>query len=455
MAVFNLDFLKRKADGEKPKPSEERTIKKWMFVAFFTVSFFLLCLNVSGAWVASNGNVFYTGSIAGAEMFVALGLGALVFTRNRLRMGVGAAVFCVAVWITLENGKMAVTHAMDQIFTGTPDELRKLADLADARAVELDKDVTDAKTTTTTNITAVRAEIAELRNEQRILGSPDIYGIQRILQANGYYDKATLDGIRGVETERGILLRGEEIRLRLGVLAEMEKMATAPAPVALPPVADEAETLVAVTPAEAKRQEAIELRKQAKTVEERTVWLNILLIGLESIRSAAFWAFLMDSLRSAWLRRKAAEDDLAQAEVDVEVAALRAKIDAIRAGIAPAAPTPSAPAVVQTPEPAAPAISESPVSESPPPAPPQPEPEIAPEPPPVTQEEAAHMAPPNDPVPEPTPPEFTDAQRRGRAGGLGNAQKNAAVRAKGERLIIVGDWQERDAELASAKIAAE
>lgn len=433
MATLNLDFLKRKADGEKPKASEERTIKTWMFVAFITVTFFLLCLNVSGAWVASNGNLFYTGSIAGAEMFVALGLGALVFTRNRLRMAIGACVFAVAVWITLENGKMAVTHAMDQIFTGTPDELRKLADLADARAIELDKDVSDAKTTETTNIAAVRTEIAELRAEQRILASSDIYGIQRKLQASGYYSKATLDGIRGVETERGIVLRGEEIRLRLGVLAEMEKMATAPATVAPPPVEpQEDELIVAVTPAEAKRQEAIELRKQATTVEERTVWLNILLIGLESIRSAAFWAFLMDSLRSAWLRRKAAEDDLAQAEVDVEVAALRAKIDALRAGIAPVAP-----------EPAPLPISESPVSESPPPAHPQPAPEIAPEPPPVTQEEAIpepepviepepQPEPPPAPVPEPafTDREMTPAERRSKKGGDANAHYQRAEKLK-------------------------
>src|SRR5262245_29902121 len=111
-------------------------------------------------------------------MFVALALGALMFTRNWLRFGVGIAIFCVAVWITLENGKMAVTASFRDVFTGTPVELREQADLADKTADDLEKAATEAKTEEKTSLTDVRQEIAELRAEQKTLASADIYGIQ-------------------------------------------------------------------------------------------------------------------------------------------------------------------------------------------------------------------------------------------------------------------------------------
>jgi len=400
--------------------TEEAALKRWLSYSFIIVTVFLMCLNVSGAWIGSHGNFFYVGAIAGAELFVALALGALMFTRNWLRFGVGIVIFAVGVWITLENGKMAVTASFNDVFTGAPTELREKAVLADKRAVELEGDATVAKTDASTNLTAIRSEIAELRADQKTLAGSDIYGIQRILQAHGLYSQATLDGVRGEETERGIVARGDTIRKRLEVLAELEQMAIAPPPVA---VAPEAETVVAVSPAEAKRAEAIELRKQATEVEERTVWMNILLIGLESIRSLALWVFLMDGVITVSRLLKRADDQLAVAQANVRIAEVNAQIAALQK---PAAVAAVEPAVVQTP--------------------PAPEPAPIPEPEPLVLDEPA----------PPVEPELTPAQQRGRAGGLATAQARKANRAKTERLILVPSFVARDAEIAqAAKVAAE
>jgi hypothetical protein len=412
----------------KKGEDEESSLKRWLSYAFFIVTIFLMALNVSGAWIGSNGNIFYTGSIAGAELFVALALGALIYTRNNLRFGVGLAVFAVGVWITLENGKMAVTHAMDNVFTGTPVELRELADLADTRADELDTDATDSKQATTGNLTAIRSEIAELRAEQRILGSSDVEGIQRKLQASGYYTRATLDGVRGVETERGIVLRGEEIRLRLGVLAEMETMATKPPEPAAPviPQPSAPTDAVALSPAEAKRKEAIDLRKQAKEVEERTVWMNVLLVGLEGIRSLALWVFLMDGTMTAARLRKRAYDQLKLAEINFEIAGVNAKIAALN----PAVPSQVEPVSAPRVEPVAPSAAEpAPVSPA--------EPVEAP------------------PAPEPPPPlpelELTQAQIWGREGAKQAHLNRKAEEARAERVLVIGPVSTLDA----IKVAAE
>ena len=409
-----LPFLTKKGEDE------ESSLKRWLGYSFYIVTVGLLCLNVSGAWIGSKGNLFYAGAIAGAELFVAMALGALIYTRNNLRFGVGIVVFLVGVYITLENGKMAVTHSMDDVFTGTPTELREKADLADKVALSLEGDATTAKTGAATNLTAVRNEIAELRAEQRTLAGSDIYGIQRILQANGLYSQATLDGVRGEETERGIVARGEAIRTRLDVLAELERMATAPPPA---PVVAPTDAPAAMTPAEAKRAEAIEFRKQAVEVEERTVWLHILLIGLEGIRSLALWVFLMDGTMSASRLRKGAYDQLKLAEINVEIAAVNARIAALQATAA------------------TPVVPPPPVSAS--------------DPPEMVLSEPLE-APPAAAEPEVAPAvELTPAQRRGRAGGKAAAQYRAADKAKSERLILVGDWEARDADLLASKVAAE
>lgn len=408
---------------------EESALKRILGYAFYLVTIGLMLLNISGAWIGSKGNLFYTIAIMGAELFVALALGALIFTRNNLRFGVGMVVFLVGVWITLENGKMAITHSMDDVFTGTPTELREQATLAEKRATELDAEAIDGKTNDKESLAALREEMAELKNERTLMQSQSKDGITRAqtaLKDMGLYG-GEIDGIREDLTEGAMEARGEWARKRMELLqTQIDDLTGVTAP---PPVAD-APPVVTDTPAEAKRKEAIELRKQATEVEERTLWLHILLIGLEGIRSLALWVFLMDGTMTASRLKRKALDQLALARVHVQIAEINSQITALQS---------PAPATLQS-------IAPPPVAVEPPPAaipPPEPEPAPAatPEPEPLTLV---------DPVPEPAP-EMTAQQRAARQGGLAAQHERRA--AKTEKLLVIGPVSTIDAQLA--KVAAQ
>ncbi|MBP9234579.1 MAG: hypothetical protein KBF30_07895, partial [Hyphomonadaceae bacterium] len=75
---------------------------------------------------------------------------------------------------------------------------------------------------------------------------------------------------------------------------------------------------------------------------------------------------------------------------------------------------------------------------------------------------AINAVPPPPPVAEPAPiiaplPEMvlTDAQRRGRAGGLATAQAKAAAKARDGSYILVPSLVSRDAQAPAMKVAAE
>jgi peptidoglycan hydrolase-like protein with peptidoglycan-binding domain len=407
---------------------EESALKRILGYAFYLVTIGLMLLNISGAWIGSKGNLFYTIAIMGAELFVALALGALIFTRNNLRFGVGMVVFLVGVWITLENGKMAITHSMDDVFTGTPTELREQALLADKRAVELDAEAVDGKTNDKQSLTDLREEMAALRVESALMQSQSADGITRAqtaLKAMGMY-RGPIDGIRENLTEGAMELRGEQIASRMALVQSQIDTLTG---VAAPPPAAEAPPPPTDTPAEAKRKEAIELRKQATEVEERTLWLHILLIGLEGIRSLALWVFLMDGTMTASRLKRKALDQLALARVHVQIAEINSQINALQA-----------PATVAALE----SIPAPPVAVEPPPAPiPPPEPEPAPAATPEPEPEPLTLV---DPVPE-----MTAQQRAARQGGLAAQHERRA--AKTEKLLVIGPVSTIDAQLA--KVAAQ
>ena len=417
----------------KKGEDEESSLKRWLGYAFLVVTIFLMLLNVSGAWIGSNGNLFYTGSIAGAELFVALALGALIYTRNNLRFGVGIAVFAIGVYITLENGKMAVTHAMSNVFVGTPAELREQALLADKVAETLETDQTAAKSDNKTSLSALREEMAVLNVESALMQSQSADGItlaQTALKARGMY-RGPIDGIREELTEGAMELRGEQIATRTAIVQAQidaltgigQKPPTAPSEAPLPSTD---------TPAEAKRKEAILLRKHAIEVEERTVWMNILLAGLEGIRSLALWVFLMDGTMSASRLRKRAYENLKLAEINVEIAAVNAKIASLQsptpAVVQPAAQAPVEPETIAAVEPEA-VEATAPEPIAPTEQPQEPEPLVL-----------------DQPVPLETP-------IPGRSGGLGAQHINRA--SKLEDVILVDDNRARNADRATAKMAAQ
>lgn len=148
-----------------------------------------------------------------------------------------------------------------------------------------------------------------------------------------------------------------------------------------------------------KRLVQIENADKASTAFWAWFWLILMLCTLEGARSLSLWALITDITGAdANMDRQRAEE-LAAARHQQELAAILATA------------TPAAPAQPVAPTPVI--------------------------------------------LDEPAPVELTDAQRRGRAGGLAAGQNRAAAKAKADNVILVPSLIARDAELQAAKVAAQ
>lgn len=244
----------------------------------------LLFLNTTGAYQASGGNIYYTASVAGAEILVAVAFGFVVIAQTWVRRIVCAVIFVGLMWACLENGKLAIQQSFDSVFVDTSAALRAKADVADSEAVEIDQRKMSVRDTAGEDLSRVRDEIATLNLELELMtSSTRIAEAQTRLAALGLYT-GRIDGIRAELTESAMRARGESIRRRLAVLEEREGSAGVITG-----------SVAGADPAAAKRIEAIRLRAQADEVDYRTVWMHIILIAFEAARSFGVWAFLMVS----------------------------------------------------------------------------------------------------------------------------------------------------------------
>lgn len=239
-------------------------------VAVISLTIALGCLNISGAWIGSNGNVPFTMTIFGAEMLAAVCLVLIISAPTIPRKIVGSIVFAVLVWVCIENGKMSVERSFKDIFVGSAEALDKKAEVAQTAANALTKDAP-------ADLKALKEEKARLEIERDLMKSGDPKGIseaQASLKTMGLYTR-TIDGIRGPETEAAMLSRGIKIAERLAVLDKM--------------IAPEGGT----SAAEEKANSAIDLQDQANKVRGGAVWMNMLLIGMEGARSFGLWCFVI------------------------------------------------------------------------------------------------------------------------------------------------------------------
>lgn len=248
-----------------PKMSEIGWTQAFACGAIIIITLFLGLLNITGAWVAS-GNVFYTGVVAGVELLAAVCLVLILDAPTRARKIVGSIVFAALIYVCVENGKMAIQESFSGIFVESPEALRAKAALAQDDAKALQSEAPASRE-------AVANEIAELKVELELMTSQTrISDAQTRLTALGLYT-GRIDGKRENLTEDAMRKRGEQIRNRLEVLtARSESKAT---------------------PSSDKGIEAIELNAKAREIDERTTWMNLLLIAVEGARSAGFWAFVV------------------------------------------------------------------------------------------------------------------------------------------------------------------
>ena len=250
-----------------PKMSE---IGKTQGAALVFIGIITLCLaglNVTGAWVASE-NGWYTGVIFGVELLAAVCLVLILDAPTLARKIVGSLVFAALIYVCVENGKMAIKHSFDGIFTESPEALRAKAELANT-------DASDLKVDEPADRQAVKTEIAELQVFQKKMSAMSPEGIMaaqsEMIPRCGYTGR--VDGIRNVLTEGAMRRCGEQITNRILVLQAMD---TAP-----------------TTRSSTKSVEAVDFTAKAKEIDDRTIWMNILLFAVEGARSAGLWAFVI------------------------------------------------------------------------------------------------------------------------------------------------------------------
>lgn len=239
-------------------------------VAIIVLTLALASLNVSGAWIGSNGNIQFTMTVFGAEILAATALVLILSAPTWPRKVFGAVVFAVLIWVCIENGKMSVERSFKDIFVGSAEALDKKAEVAKSAADTL-------KTDAPADLRALKEEKAKLEIERDLMKSNDEKGIkdaQTSLKTMGLYTLA-IDGLRGPETEAAMLSRGIKIAERIAVLDKMIDPAGG------------------ASAAEQKANSAIDLADQANKVRGGAVWMNMLLIGLEGARSFGLWCFVI------------------------------------------------------------------------------------------------------------------------------------------------------------------
>lgn len=271
--------------GLKSVHEERRLMKLGLGVGLAVMTVALSIVNGTGAWVSTK-SLAFTGLAIGAEVALVFMFSLVVLSETRLRQIVGFAIFAGLAWFCVENGKAGVRHWMSDVFVGDPVSLRAQADLLDAEALKLDTLPDDTKTEAAEDRKAVRDEMAELKAELDLMTSETrIEEAQRKLTALGLYT-GRIDGIRAELTEQAMRQRGEAVRKRMEVLQNRLDQSEG---------VSVAET--ALAPAQTRRVQAIELRRQADEVVKREWWAQILLIVAEAARSFGVWAFLMAGTR--------------------------------------------------------------------------------------------------------------------------------------------------------------
>ncbi|MAL99396.1 MAG: hypothetical protein CL583_13210 [Alteromonadaceae bacterium] len=268
--------------------AERIWLKRIAAAGIVIITIGLCFLNTTGAHHASDGNWFYTVCVAGAEILAAVVFGLVVLARTWVRRIAGVLIFVVLVWACIENGKLAIQQSFSDVFVGTPSELREKARIADETAIALKANATEDRDDSKEDKRALREEKARLVLELDLMTSNvRIEEAQTRLKAMGLYT-GPIDGIRAELTEMAMEARGEAINRRIAIIDAL-----------IDPTVSE-ETVedasdVALSPSDAKRLEAIQLRTQADEVEYRTVWMHVILIAFEGARSFGVWAFLMTS----------------------------------------------------------------------------------------------------------------------------------------------------------------
>lgn len=385
--------------------NEDTATKKVGLFAFLMITATLALLSVSGAIAMSEGDGFkwiirivFALLIAGAEILAAVIFVRAILAGSKLKMFVCLLIWLGLAWTCVQNAKEGAHAIFGSRYDLSSTELAEQARIAGEDATSVGTVRTSAIENAPKELERVRTQIAELEVFSKKMTAMSPEGIMEsqseMIPRCGYTGR--VDGVRSTLTESAMRSCGEKIGRELETLKSREN-ALASGQYAVAP-------MTSAPDADPRLKEAA-LKAAADKAWWDGVKLEVMLWVLEAARSLGLWAAFTNVTAGNVSRVRSREDELAEAEHQARLAAIRAAM------------VPAAPPIAAEPELARIAAPEP---EPAPAATPEPEPE----PEPIVLVE-----------PEPVP-EMTDQERRSRLGGLA-AQHNRRAE-KTERLLVIG-----------------
>ncbi len=396
-----IPFMKDEAEGT-------RQIAFWACVA---ITFGLALVSLFGVWAEDGeaitfwifiGKVFWSLAVVGAEFLVAMALQRAIIAPTPIRKAGGVGVFILLAVFCVGNVERGIHALYPTVFKTDTQQLKDLATLAGTQATDISTAASTAIGSIPEQLTTARTDLAKLEAELKLISASDgtetsIKNAQRHLQGLNYYD-GDIDGKWEDLTKAAVQRRGSEIRSDMELKRNVIRGLEAGTPVTTTATAsDDASKTKIENDAKARKREAFG---------------NQVTLGawtLEGARSLGWIVFLSVLTVAAVSNASRREDEIADAEH-------QAKLAAIRASMAPA---------------------------------PAPAPVVAAAPPEPVQEPA-----PIEPLVTPPPvEERSDASQRARNAGKANAHMNKADQL--ESVILVNDNRARRASAEIANVAAE
>jgi hypothetical protein len=375
--------------------NEDTATKKVGLFAFLMITATLALLSVSGAIAMSEGDGFkwiirivFALLIAGAEILAAVIFVRAILAGSKLKMFVCLLIWLGLAWTCVQNAKEGAHAIFGSRYDLSSTELAEQARIAGEEAATLATAQDAAIGGTGAELERVRTQIAELKTEQQIMASMSPEGIskaQSLLLAQGLYF-GSVDGIRQDKTESGMRARGEAIQREMTTLKAREDGL----------MQGQASPVQQAT--SDRRMKEVALKAAADKAWWDGVKLEVMLWVLEAARSLGLWAAFTNVTAGNVSRVRSREDELAEAEHQARLAAIRAAM------------VPAAPPIAAEPDLARIAAPEQ-----------EPAPVVTPEPEPIVLVE---------------PVEMTEQERRSRLGGLAAQHQRRAD--KTERLLVIG-----------------
>lgn len=372
--------------------NEADATRKFALLAVVIITLGLASLSVTGIIATATWSFMSFLPIVGLIIAVlgAEALATVAFIRTLTaptiwRKIAGSLIFLGLAAIGVHNAENGAHTVWPDRFAESSGSLAAKAELAGEEAATLKTAQDAAIGGSSGELERVRTQIAELKTEQQLMTSMSPEGIskaQKSLISQGLYF-GSVDGIAEAKTESAMRARGEAITRELTTLKAREDglMQGQASPV-----------MSANTD---KRLEQIANADKAAAAFWAWFWLILMLCVLEGARSLSLWALITDIQSSDVDLSRQRSQELADAEHQAALAAIRSTM-------------------VAAPQPVA----------------------AAPEPPPAAIPEPVETV--SAPV-APVEPELPPVDQGSRKGGKNASMKKAAAKAAKNRVLILAD----------------